>query len=50
MSQWPSSLGFGALRDSELVCLFADCVRQEYLAVGLRVALHPQSDLATEYR
>ena len=29
---------------------FADIARQEYLAVGLRVALHPQVDLATEPR
>nr|WP_308363248.1 MULTISPECIES: glycoside hydrolase family 3 N-terminal domain-containing protein [unclassified Streptomyces] len=29
---------------------FADTVRREYLAVGFRVALHPQIDLATEPR
>ncbi|WP_275087555.1 glycoside hydrolase family 3 N-terminal domain-containing protein, partial [Microbacterium sp. K19] len=29
---------------------FADIARQEYTAVGLRVALHPQVDLATEPR
>ena len=29
---------------------FADIARQEYLAVGLRLALHPQVDLATEPR
>ena len=29
---------------------FADTVRREYLAVGLRVSLHPQADLATEPR
>jgi beta-glucosidase len=50
MSQWPETLGFGALGDPELTRTFADCVRQEYLALGLRVALHPQADLATEYR
>ncbi|KAH8681947.1 periplasmic beta-glucosidase precursor [Xylariales sp. PMI_506] len=50
MSQWPETLGFGALRDPDLVRAFADIVRREYLAVGLRVALHPQADLATEYR
>jgi beta-glucosidase len=33
-----------------LVRQFADIVRQEYLAVGIRVALHPQIDLATEPR
>ena len=29
---------------------FADIARQEYLALGLRAALHPQVDLATEPR
>jgi beta-glucosidase len=49
-SQWCETLGFGAIGDAELVRQFADIVRQEYLAVGIRVALHPQIDLATEPR
>lgn len=49
-SQWPQSLGLAALRDPELVERYADIARQEYLAAGLRVALHPQVDLATEPR
>ncbi|TPW93949.1 glycoside hydrolase family 3 protein, partial [Schumannella luteola] len=49
-SQWPEFLGFGALDDPELTRRFADTVRREYLAVGIRVALHPQIDLATEPR
>ena len=49
-SQWPEMLGFGALNDPELVERFADTVRREYLAVGIRLALHPQIDLATEPR
>ena len=49
-SQWPEPLGFGALRSPELVEQFADIARQEYLAVGLRLALHPQVDLITEPR
>lgn len=49
-SQWPESLGFGAVRDEALVERFADIARQEYLAVGIRVALHPQVDVATEPR
>ena len=49
-SQWCEPLGFGAIGDAELVRQFADMVRQEYLAVGIRVALHPQLDLATEPR
>ena len=50
LSQWPETLGLAALRDPDLVEHFADIARQEYLALGLRVALHPQIDLATEPR
>ncbi|HEY0186332.1 MAG TPA: glycoside hydrolase family 3 N-terminal domain-containing protein [Cellulomonas sp.] len=49
-SQWPETLGLAAIRDPEVTRRFADIARQEYLAVGLRVALHPQIDLATEPR
>ncbi|PWY84749.1 glycosyl hydrolase family 3 N terminal domain-containing protein [Aspergillus heteromorphus CBS 117.55] len=50
LSQWPQTLGLAALRSPELVGRFADVARQEYLALGLRSALHPQIDLATEPR
>jgi len=49
-SQWCETLGFAALDDAGLLQKFADIARQEYLAVGIRVALHPQIDLATEPR
>jgi beta-glucosidase len=49
-SQWPEPLGLAATRDPALVQRFADIVRREYLAVGLRLALHPQADLASEPR
>ena len=49
-SQWPESLGLAATRDAALVERFGDIARQEYTAVGIRVALHPQIDLATEPR
>ncbi|MFT3891524.1 MAG: glycoside hydrolase family 3 N-terminal domain-containing protein [Anaerolineales bacterium] len=49
-SQWCETPGFGALDDAELVRQFAEIARKEYLAVGIRVALHPQIDLATEPR
>lgn len=49
-SQWPEPLGLAATRDPELVERFADIARQEYVAVGIRAALHPQVDLATEPR
>lgn len=49
-SQWCETPGFAAIGDAALVKKFADLVRREYLAVGIRVALHPQIDLATEPR
>ena len=49
-SQWCETLGFAAIDDVELVRRFADIVRKEYLAVGIRISLHPQIDLATEPR
>ena len=42
--------GFAAIGDENLVAEFANIVREEYLAVGIREALHPQIDLATESR
>ena len=49
-SQWPEPLGLAAIGSEQLVHGFADTARQEYTAVGIRVALHPQIDLATEPR
>lgn len=49
-SQWPETLGLAAIGSVDLVEAFADTARQEYLAVGIRLALHPQVDLATEPR
>ena len=49
-SQWPEPIGMAAIGDPRLVQEFGDIARQEYLAVGIRVALHPMADLATEPR
>jgi beta-glucosidase len=49
-SSWPETIGLAAIRDEALVERFGDIARQEYTAVGIRVALHPQIDLATEPR
>ena len=49
-SKWPSQLGFAATRDSQTIKEFAEIAGKEYLAVGIRTALHPMSDLATEPR
>jgi len=49
-SQWPEPIGLAATRDAALVQEFGDIARQEYIAVGIRTALHPMADLATEPR
>ncbi|MCE7984193.1 MAG: glycoside hydrolase family 3 protein [Caldilinea sp. CFX5] len=49
-SQWPEPIGLAATGDPALVQEFADIARQEYGAVGIRVAIHPMADLATEPR
>ncbi len=50
VSQWPEPVGFGALDDPDLVREFAAIVREDYRAMGIRMALHPQVDLTTEPR
>ncbi|BCW77916.1 glycoside hydrolase family 3 N-terminal domain-containing protein [Arthrobacter sp. NicSoilB11] len=50
VSQWPENLGLGAIGDTELVRTYADILRKDYLAMGIRMALHPQVDLSTEPR
>jgi beta-glucosidase len=49
-SQWPEQLGFAAIGDEKLMQQHGDIARQEYTAVGIREALHPMADLATEPR
>ncbi len=49
-SQWPEPIGLAAIGDPDVVEEFADIARQEYLAIGIRVAIHPMADLATEPR
>ncbi|HAM09404.1 MAG: beta-glucosidase [Bacteroidetes bacterium GWE2_41_25] len=49
-SAWPEPLGLAAIHDSATTFQFADIARQEYLAAGIRLALHPMADLATEPR
>ncbi|MGR0159095.1 glycoside hydrolase family 3 N-terminal domain-containing protein [Paenarthrobacter nitroguajacolicus] len=49
-SQWPEPIGLAAIRSSDLIRRFAEIARQEYTAVGIRAALHPTVDLATEPR
>lgn len=49
-SSWPSPLGFAAADDTLLTREFGDIARQEYTAIGIRLALSPMADLATEPR
>ena len=49
-SQWPEGLGLAAIDEPETTRFFAEIARSEYTAVGIRSALHPQIDLATEPR
>ena len=49
-SQFPEPLGLAAIGDMDLIERFANIVREEYVAIGIRLALHPQIDLATEPR
>ncbi|MEM7125117.1 MAG: glycoside hydrolase family 3 N-terminal domain-containing protein [Chloroflexota bacterium] len=49
-SKWPEPIGLAATNDVDLVGKFAEMARQEYIALGIRVAIHPMADLATEPR
>jgi beta-glucosidase len=49
-SKWPEPIGLAATGDPALVEEFGDIARQEYVAVGIRTALHPMADMATEPR
>lgn len=49
-SLWPEPLGMAATRDPSLVEAFGRYASEEYRAVGIRLALHPMADLATEPR
>ena len=49
-SQWPETTGLAATRDPALVRRFATIASAEYRAVGIRMALSPMADLASEPR
>jgi beta-glucosidase len=49
-SKWPEPIGLAAIGDSMLVAEFGRMARAEYMAVGIRTALHPMADIATEPR
>lgn len=49
-SEWPEAIGLAALADPEAAREFGETARREYTAVGIRSAIHPQIDLATDPR
>jgi beta-glucosidase len=49
-SKWPEPIGLAATRDSALVVEFGKIAADELSSVGIRTALHPMADLATEPR
>lgn len=49
-SVWPQGLGMAATFDPGLCQRFGEAIAEEYRALGITTALHPQVDLATEPR
>lgn len=49
-TQFCSALGLAAIGSEEYIREYVEVVKREYLAVGIRMSLHPQIDLATEPR
>jgi len=50
ISQWCEPVGFGAIGDESIVEEFGCIANIELRALGIRTALHPMADLATEPR
>ena len=50
LSKWPQPPGLGAIGDPKVVFEFGKIAREELRALGIRFALHPMADLATEPR
>ncbi len=46
----PHNLGLAATRNTELVSKLADIARQEHIAIGARMTLSPEADIASEPR
>ncbi|EGG29490.1 glycoside hydrolase, family 3 domain protein [Aequoribacter fuscus] len=49
-STWPKEAGLAATRDQDLIREFADIMRQEWIAIGLRGMYGYMADLSTEPR
>lgn len=46
----PHNLALAATRDEELVTKLAEIAREEHIAIGVRMTLSPEADIATEPR
>jgi beta-glucosidase len=50
LSRWPEHTGLAAIGDADLAYQYGDTLRQEQIAMGIRVYLGPMADLYTEPR
>ncbi|MFF1831477.1 glycoside hydrolase family 3 protein [Paenarthrobacter sp. NPDC058040] len=50
LSKWPDATGIAASGDPQTAKAFGDTIRQEFLAMGIRLYLGPMADLFTEPR
>ncbi|MBT2565240.1 glycoside hydrolase family 3 protein [Arthrobacter sp. ISL-85] len=50
LSRWPEHTGLAAINSTDTVRSYADTVRREFLAMGIRVYLGPMADLFSEPR
>lgn len=50
VSSWPIPLGMAAARSEELTAQYAEILRKELTSMGIRFALHPVMDTATDPR
>jgi beta-glucosidase len=50
LSRWPEALGIAATGDPDVARGFGDAIRQEFIAMGIRVYLGPMADIYTDPR
>lgn len=50
LSRWPETTGIAAIPGTEAARLYGDVIRQEFLAMGIRVYLGPMADIFSEPR
>jgi beta-glucosidase len=50
LSRWPETTGIAAIGTNEAARVYGDTIRQEFLAMGIRVYLGPMADIFSEPR